>query len=59
MLFIQGGGEGPVEVPIAVSFIIAMGLLLVALALFLAEVRYAISAIRVPREILNAGAADN
>lgn len=59
MLFIQGGGEGPLEVPIAVSFIIAMGLLLVALALFLAEVRYAISAIRVPTEILHAETADS
>ena len=54
MLFIQGGGSGALEVPIAASFIAAMALLLAALSLFLAEVRYAISAIQVPSDILDA-----
>ena len=54
MLFIQGGGNGALEAPIAASFIGAMALLLAALSLFLAEVRYAISAIHVPSEILEA-----
>ena len=54
MLFIQGGGDGALETPIAASFIVAMALLLVALAFFLAEVRFAISAIRVPGEMLEA-----
>lgn len=52
MLFIQGGGDGPLETPIAVSFIIAMALLLAALTFFLAEVRFAITAIKVPSEML-------
>lgn len=56
MLFIQGGGDGALETPIAASFIVAMALLLVALAFFLAEVRFAISAIRVPGEMLEAEA---
>ena len=54
MLFIQGGGSGALEVPIAASFIAAMALLLAALSLFLAEVRHAISAIQVPSDILDA-----
>ena len=48
MLFLQIGGNGALEVPIAASFIIAMALLLAALAFFLAEVRLAIGAIQVP-----------
>ena len=58
MLFIQGGGTGSFETAIAASFIIAMALLLLALALFLAEVRLAISSLHVPDEILAIEAED-
>ena len=58
MLFIQGGGSGAFETPIAVSFILAMAFLLIALALFLAEVRLAIRSLHVPAEILAFEAED-
>lgn len=54
MLFLFEGREGVLEVPIAAAFIIAMGLLLLALSLFLAEVRYAIRSIHVPIDYLQA-----
>ena len=59
MLFIQLGGTGALAAPIAISFIVAMGLLLIALALFLAEVRLAISSLHVPAEILAIEAEDD
>ena len=59
MLFIQLGGTGALAAPIAISFIVAMGLLLIALALFLAAVRLAISSLHVPAEILAIEAEDD
>jgi hypothetical protein len=52
MLFLMGSGQAGLAVPVAASFIIAMILLLVALALFLIEVRLAIKTIHVPMELL-------
>jgi Protein of unknown function (DUF2721) len=52
MLFLMGSGQQALTTPIAATFIIAMLLLLVALVLFMLEVRLAIRTIHVPGTLL-------
>mgnify|MGYP000221073758 CR=1 FL=1 len=52
MLFLMGSGQGMLETPVAGAFILAMLFLLLALILFMIEVRLAIKTIHVPMELL-------
>lgn len=52
MLFLVGAGDVDLGVAISAAFIIAMGLLMAGLVLFLVEVRLAIKTIHVPIDLL-------